>query len=96
MFGVQHAFQHLRRVRNRHHNGPSDQLWKCCEHGVRNNCTPILPNKMHRFAPAQQPYQLGDIGGERGFVIKAILRDLGRVVAAQVGRDRAVAGGSKR
>ena len=47
---------------------------------------------MDRLAAAQGANQRGDIRGKRGFVVKAIARNLARSVAPQVRRHRAVAG----
>ena len=96
VFGVQHALDHLRRVRHRHHHCTANQFRESREHGIRDDGAPILPDKMHQLAAAQQPDQLGDIGGERGFVIKAVLWNFSREVPAQVRRNRPVTGVSQR
>ena len=96
MLGIQHALHDLRRVRDRHHDRAADKFGESREHGVRNDRPPILTDKMNRFPAAQRSDQLDDIGRERGFVVVAIARNLGRRIPAQVGGDGAVAGGCQR
>ena len=92
----EHALRNLRRVRDRHHDRAAHEFGESREHRVAYARPPILADKMYRFAAAQRPDQLGDIGRERGSVIETIARNPGRRIAAQEGGDCAVAGGGQR
>ena len=93
---IQHALHDLRRVRDRHHDCAADEIGESREHRVRNDRPPILADKMYRFSAAQRSDQLGDIGRKRGFIVVAIVRNLGRRIPAQAGSDSAEAGGRQR